>query len=86
MQNKSAHRIASGQVKLPDLQPLRDDGLVSVWALLDAGSPVHVVDFAKRLPSAKIRESMAQQHGVKHLHAGGANTPPTKKKNGRRRR
>ena len=69
------HKTASGQIKLPDLQPLHDDDLTSVWALLDAGSAVHVVEFAKHLPGIKIRESKAQRHGVKYLCAGGARIP-----------
>ena len=69
------HKISTGQNQLPDLQELHDDDLVPVWALLDAGSAVHVVDFAKHLPGIAIRESTAQRKGVQYLCAGGAKIP-----------
>ena len=54
---------------------MRDQDLVTVWALLDAGSAVNVVDFEKHFPGIKVKESSAQRKGVKYLTAGGGEIP-----------
>ena len=69
------NKIASGEIKLPDLQEMNDKDLITIWALLDAGSAVNVVDFDKHLHGVKVRESTAQRRGVKYLTAGGSEIP-----------
>ena len=54
---------------------MNDDDLVVVWALLDAGSAVNVVDFERHLPGIKVRESNSQRRGVKYLTAEGGQIP-----------
>ena len=48
------HKFPTGQITLPELPELNDEDLVSVWALLDAGSAVHVVDFAKHFARHRL--------------------------------
>ena len=48
------HKISTGAIKLPDLPDMRDQDLVTVWALLDAGSAVNDVDFEKHFPGIKV--------------------------------
>ena len=59
------HKISTGELQLPDLPEMQDKDLVTVWALLDAGSAVNVVDFDKQFPGIQVRESTAQRKGVK---------------------
>ena len=65
------HAINTGSITLPELPDMSDKDLVAIWALVDAGSAVHVVDFEKVFPGLKVREYKAQRHGVKYTAAGG---------------
>ena len=40
------HAINTGAITLPELPEMQDKDLVSIWALVDAGSAVRVVDFS----------------------------------------
>ena len=49
-----ARDINSGKIKLPDLDLPTDKDYVAVWALVDSGSSVHVVNAEQICPGAKI--------------------------------
>ena len=57
--------INSGQLKLPDLdlENMGDSDLITIWALMDSGSAVHVADVEKHFPNAKVRISESQKGG-----------------------
>ena len=50
-----------------------DDDYIAVWALLDSGSSVHVVDAAKFFPKAKVHKPRQDSRGF--TVASGAKIP-----------
>ena len=61
--NAIAKDINDGKLKLPDLTLDNDDDYIAVWALLDSGSSVHVVDAAKFFPKAKVNRPKPGSRG-----------------------
>ena len=53
---KIAKDINEGRLKLPDLEVNSNDEYEAIWALVDSGSSVHVIDVEAVLPGAKIRK------------------------------
>ena len=49
-----AEKINQGKIDLPSLDLPSDEDWVAVWALVDSGSSVHVVDAKKTFPGLKI--------------------------------
>ena len=73
------HKIATGEISLPELDTRvkSDEDLVAIWALLDAGSAVHVADFSKHFPGLKTKEGNSKKRGVKY-HTAGGGLPPNR--------
>ena len=66
-----AKKIRSGQLKLPDLTFSSDDEYEAVWALLDKGSSVHVLDASKHLPGARTQKPAHGAKGFETANGGG---------------
>ena len=49
-----AQAVSKGEISLPDLELPTNKDYVSVWALVDPGSAVHVVDAPRVFPGASV--------------------------------
>ena len=58
-----AKKLESGELTLPDLELPTDQDYCAIWALVDSGSSVHVVDVAKTFPGAKIKAPVKGSKG-----------------------
>ena len=67
--------VKQGKIQLPKIEDHTDDDWMAIWALMDAGSAVHVADLEKHLPGVKVRESAAQKCGVRYQCANGGEIP-----------
>ena len=70
-----ADKIKKGEIELPDLDLESNDEWEAVWALLDSGSSVHVVNMSKHLPGAKIRRA---PRGARGFQTADGKTIPDK--------
>ena len=69
-----AQDINDGKIQLPDIPDFEsNEEYECLWALVDSGSSVHVVDMPKVFPGAKIRKPHPQSKGFKV--ADGSNAP-----------
>ena len=60
-----AKAIQNKEIDLPDLDLPSDDDYVAVWALMDSGSAVHVVDATKVFHKAKTHPAPKGHQGFK---------------------
>lgn len=58
-----AKAIEDGKISLPDLDLPSDKDYTAVWALVDSGSAVHVVDSSKTFPNVKVQPPPANHKG-----------------------
>ena len=65
-----ANGITSGKIQLPELDLDTDEDYEAVWALVDSGSSVHVVDAEKFFPGAKIVPPKPGSTGFKTANSG----------------
>ena len=68
-----AAKIEKGELTLPELKLDHDSDYVAVWALVDSGSSVHVVDVAKVFPGAHVDKPPEDHKGF--TCAGGTTIP-----------
>ena len=62
--------IANGKIQLPDLDLESNEMYEAVWALVDSGSSVHVVDVERVLPGAKTKKPDPRSPGFKTACGG----------------
>ena len=60
-----AEEVNTGKIKLPDLTLDSNEEWEALWALVDSGSSVHVVDMATTFPSAKVKKPHPRAQGFK---------------------
>ena len=76
-----AAKVTSGEITLPGLDLDSDGEWETVWALLDSGSSVHVVNMTKHFPGAHVRKPPPRANGFQTadgkmlVHKGSAVTP-----------
>ena len=65
-----AKDITSGRLKLPELNVHHNEEYEAIWALVDSGSSVHVVDADKIFPGAKVNAPEKGSTGFKTANGG----------------
>ena len=83
-------KSTEGELKLPDVELSNDAEYEAVWALLDSGSSVHVVNASKVFPGAKINKPDRAAKGFtvangKHVPDLGTLTTPVQLPDGSKR-
>ena len=79
--SKIAQDINDGKLKLPDVDLQCDEDWVALWALVDSGSSVHVVNVEKVFPGARIKRAHPNARPFNVANSGaGANLGPAEVK------